>query len=99
MRDTVEAVAKYYIQGGTSETQAASIGSTAWTNKPTDGTLTIRRSKSCGTLTVTTLNCSDGSIPNEQLVVLASSSWTDSTSSMIFPSGLRIQQSETIRVR
>lgn len=99
MRDTVEAVSKYYVQGGTNDTQAASIGSTAWTNKPDGGTLVITRTKTCGTATVTTSNCSDGSIPNEALVVLASASWTDPTSIMIFPNGLTINQSETIRVR
>ena len=99
MRDSVEAIAKYYIQGGTSETQATSIGNTTWTNKPTGGTLTITRSKSCGSTTVTTSNCPDGSIPYEQLVVDATSTWTDPTSIIIFPNGLSLEQSETIRVR
>jgi Flp pilus assembly protein TadG len=101
MRDSVEAVAKYYVQGGTSDTQAAVVGNAAWSNKPSDGTLSIVRTKTCGTLVVAlaTLNCAGGAVPQVKLVVTASSAWTDPTSSTLFPAGLNLVQSETIRVR
>ena len=92
MRDSVEAVAKYYVQGGSKDSQAAVIGNAAWTAMPSGGTLTITRTSSCSGVTVTTANCSDGSVPQIKLLVSETSSWSDPTSSSIFPNGLSIVQ-------
>lgn len=99
MRDSVEAVAKYYVQGGSNDSQAATIGNTAWTSKPSGGNLAITRSSICGATTVTTLNCPDGTLPKVQLVVTATSTFVDPTNLTIFASYLNLTQSETIRVR
>ena len=99
MRDSVEAVAKYYVQGGSNDSQAATIGNTAWTSKPSGGNLAIARSSICGTTTVTTLNCPDGTLPKVQLVVTATSTFVDPTNLTIFANYLNLTQSETIRVR
>ena len=102
MRDAVEAAAKYYVQGGTSDSQAATIVNNAWSAKPDSGTVSTSRMCTCATTPVscnTGTICSDNSIPQISISVKATSSWTDPYSSNIFPNGLALSESENIRVR
>lgn len=102
MRDAVEATAKYYIMGGTSDTQATTIAQSAWVSKPDGGTITVSRVCSClGAVQSCAIGgvCSDNSVPHTSLIVLAASNWSDPYASTIFPNGLALSESETIRVR
>jgi Flp pilus assembly protein TadG len=47
MRDGVEAVAKYYIQGGATDTTAQAIANANWINKPASGVISVTRSCVC----------------------------------------------------
>ena len=102
MRDAVEAAAKYYVQGGSSDSQAAAIATNAWYSAPSDGKLNISRSCSCpGAAAVCGIGviCSDKSIPQVTVLISATSSWNDPYASNIFPNGLALNENETIRVR
>lgn len=102
MRDAVEASAKYYIMGGSSDAKALEIGQSTWSKKPTGGTLTVSRVCSClGVSQSCAIGgvCSDNSVPRTTLIVSAQSTWTDPYGSMIFPNGMALSESETIRVR
>lgn len=102
MRDAVEASAKYYIMGGTSDAKALQIAEATWSKKPTGGTVTVSRVCSClGVNQSCAIGgvCSDNTVPRTSLIVLANSTWTDPYSSMIFPNGMALSESETIRVR
>jgi Flp pilus assembly protein TadG len=104
MRDSVEAVGKYYIQGGATDTTAQAIANATWINKPASGVITVSRACVCvgvsGACTAGVL-CSDPgkSVPEIHLTILATSSWTDPFSSFIFPNGLSLKETEVVRVR
>jgi Flp pilus assembly protein TadG len=102
MRDSVEATAKYYIQGGTTDATARTIAASTWLNKPSGGVVTVTRSCVCasvaGTCTPGAL-CADNTVPEIQLTILATSSWSDPFSSTLFPNGLNLRESEVVRVR
>ncbi|MDE2383839.1 MAG: pilus assembly protein [Alphaproteobacteria bacterium] len=102
MRDAVEAAAKYYVQGGSSDSQALAIAQAAWSVVPKGGTMNVTRSCSCAGASVacgTGVICSDKSIPQVAVLVSAQSNWVDPYSSNIFPNGLALNESETIRIR
>lgn len=102
MRDGVEAAAKYYIQGGSNDVMAQTIATTAWKGKPVTGTVTVTRSCICNTTSVscaTDTACADASVPQIQITLLASNTWTDNVSSIIFRSGIEQRWKETVRVR
>ena len=102
MRDAVETGAKYYVQGGTSDSQAATIMNNAWSAKPTSGTVSTSRICTCPGATVSCnigTICSDNSVPHVSISILAMSNWVDPYASGIFPNGLALTENEDIRVR
>ena len=102
MRDAVEAASKYYVMGGTSDTKAKSIAQAAWATQPSGGQVTVNRVCSClGVALSCAIGgvCSDNTVPHTSLVITATSLWTDPYSSTLFPQGLALSESETIRVR
>ena len=102
MRDAVEAASKYYVMGGTNDTKATSIAQTAWATPPAGGQLTVNRVCSCLGVTLSCAVggvCSDQTVPHVSLIITATSAWTDPYASTLWPQGLALSQSETIRVR
>ena len=100
MRDSVEAAAKYYIQGGTTDDKALAIAQAAWTNKPSDGTVSVTRTCICaGAAASCSGVCSSGSVPEIHLTIVATSTWADPLFNPIFPDGLNLNEREVIRVR
>lgn len=102
MRGSVEVAAKYYIQGGRSDTTALSIAKAAWVNTPADGSVSVSRSCVCASLSVNCgpgIVCSDSSVPQIHLTIAATSTWHDIFSSGIFPYALSLKESEDVRVR
>ena len=101
MRDSIEAAAKYYIQGGTNDSTALAIAEAAWSNKPANGNVNIDRCQICPNQTgcIVGLNCADASVPQIHLTIMATSTWSDPFKSSLFPNGLTLAHSEVIRVR
>ena len=102
MRDAVEAASKYYVMGGTSDTKAASIAQAAWAIQPTGGQVTVNRVCSCLGVALSCAVggvCTDKTVPHTSLIITATSNWTDPYASTLFPQGLALSESETIRVR
>lgn len=102
MRDGVEAAAKYYIQGGSSDTMAKTVATSAWKNKPEKGTVTVTRSCICGDASVDCnagVACSDSSVPQIQITILASNTWSDTLTKTLFKSGIEQTQKQVVRVR
>ena len=102
MRDGVEAGAKYYLQGGSNDATSYSIASKAWAEKPENGKVTVTRmctcvdtSVSCGGGTI----CSDGSVPQIQVAIVGTMTWSSGLSDMLYSQGMLLTQSETVRVR
>lgn len=76
--------------------------STAWKNKPAKGTVTVTRSCICGDASVdcnSGVACSDSSVPQIQITILASNTWSDTLTSTIFKSGIEQTQKQVVRVR
>ncbi len=72
-RAAVDAAAGYYLNGGTSDTDAATVAANAWDAKPADGAIATSRAYKCGT-TASTENatCSGGRTPATYVTVTAS---------------------------
>lgn len=110
MRDSVEAAAKYYIQGGTVADTALSIANTAWTNKPGGGTVAVTQSCVCASTDVSCSGgtlCSSGSIPETHMTIAATSTWTDRYSTALtgfynrwfHATSIQLNETEVVRVR
>lgn len=101
MRDSVEAAAKYYIQGGTTDSKALAIADAAWSDKPSDGTVSVTRTCICaGAAAGCSGLCSSGSVPEIHLTIVATSTWSSPLlTDPILPNGLNLSESEVIRVR
>ena len=110
MRDSVEAAAKYYIQGGTTDATAQSIADTAWNYKPSGGTVAVTRSCICASTSVSCSGgtvCSSGSIPETHLTIVATSTWTDTYSTALtgfynwcfHATSIQLNETEVVRVR
>ena len=102
MRDTVEVAAKYYIQGGTSDSAALSIANAAWVNKPADGSVSVNRTCVCAGALVNCgagVVCGDASVPQIHLTITSTSTWRDDYVNNIYPCHLDLVESEVVRVR
>lgn len=73
MQTAVRASVQYLMNGGTSTTTAQTVGTDAWNNEPTGGTLTINEACYCSgaTHSCATL-CSDNTSPQAFYTVTAS---------------------------
>ena len=102
MHDSIEAAAKYYIQGGTNDTTAQTIAASAWNNKPSDGTVSVTRMCICTNVSVSCSGgtiCSNSSVPEIHLTIAAASTWTYPFSEQYFPDMANMRESEVVRVR
>ena len=102
MRDGVEAGAKYYLQGGSDDATAQAIASKAWAEKPDNGKVTVTRMCTCADTSVScdgSSICSDGSVPQIEVGIVATMTWSTGLSDMLYSNGVLLTQSETIRVR
>ena len=102
MRDAVEATAKYYLQGGSSDSQALTFAGSVWNSRPANATVTVTRSCTCLGVAVSCgsgVICSDNSVPQIYVAIAAQSNWSDPYTPNIFPNGLALTESETVRVR
>jgi Flp pilus assembly protein TadG len=98
MRDSVEAGAKYVVQGGRDTTKARTVAMSAWVDKPGDANINVAQqctcngaAASCGSL------CGDSTVPQSYITIQASATYTDTT-----PFGFEAQpmtSKEVIRVR
>ena len=100
MRDGVEAAAKYYIMGGSSDTTAQNIANAAWSSKPSGGNVTVVRCQICPNQSgcVVSLNCLDTSVPQIHLTITATSTWNDPFHS-VFADSVSMVQTQVVRVR
>jgi Flp pilus assembly protein TadG len=101
MRDSVETAAKYFIQGGASETVAQSLALSAWPNRPADGTVTVVKQCTCGgsAVSCTTNVCADTTRPQIFYDIDASAVYVDMFIATAFLDGFQLQQSEVVRAR
>ena len=102
MRGSVEVAAKYYIQGGTSDSTALSIAKAAWVNIPPDGSVSVSRSCVCASVSVNCgsgVVCGNGSVPEIHLVIAATSTWKDLFTAGVYPYPLSLKERENVRVR
>lgn len=102
MRDAVEVAAKYYIQGGTSDTTSLSFANASWVNKPADGSISVNRSCICVSTTVscgTGVVCSDNTVPQIKMTITATSTWSNLYAQNVYPLSLSLSESEVVRVR
>jgi Flp pilus assembly protein TadG len=101
MRDSVEAGAKYYLQGGSNDATAQSVANGAWENKPNGATVTTTRMCSCAGATVdcTTAICTDQSVPHAQVAIAATVTWKNPLTDIMYQEGVSLSQSEVVRVR
>lgn len=101
MRDAIEVVGKYFLQGGTSEEMALAIAEAAWTGKPSDGTVTLNKTCVCGGVGASCGSvCSDKSIPETYWTIAATLSFKDALFiDPLLPDGVILLEREVIRVR
>ena len=101
MRDGLEVAGKYFLQGGTSQTTAASIATAAWSGKPADGTVAVTKTCICaGAAASCSGVCADGNVPETHWTIEASSVFNDPFFvNPIFPDGLALYEREVVRVR
>ena len=110
MRDSVEAAAKYYIQGGTTDATARTIANSAWTDKPTGGTVAVTQSCVCASVSVSCgagTICSSGSVPEIHKTIMATAHWTDRYSTALtgfynrwfHATSIQLNETEVVRVR
>jgi Flp pilus assembly protein TadG len=73
MESGVRAAVQYAMNGGSSTATAQTLGISAWTSKPTGGTLTATEACICGSGAGTCGQiCQDGSLPQTYMTVTAS---------------------------
>jgi Flp pilus assembly protein TadG len=102
MRDSVEAGAKYYLQGGRDDEVAEVIAAQAWTDKPKTGALSINRQCVCGETSVSCnlgVVCPDESVPKIQITLTAKNVYTDIMTEFVVKDGLPQSQKQVVRVR
>lgn len=75
MRGAVQLAVQYYMNGGQSDSTAASLGLAAWKRRPENSTLTVTRTFRCGLQEVeSTTLCDDGRAPAVFIAVNAAAS-------------------------
>ena len=102
MRDSVEAGAKYYLQGGRDDEIAEVIAEEAWTDKPEIGAVSVERKCVCGSSTVSCdlgVVCTDQSVPKIQITLTAKNVYTDILTEFVVKEGLPQSQKQVVRVR
>lgn len=73
MQSAVRASIQYAMNGGTDMSVAQTQGTSAWSNKPPSGTLTVTKSCLCGSAAGTCGQlCADGSVPSTYVTAVAS---------------------------
>ncbi len=101
MRDSVETAAKYFIQGGASETVAQSLALSAWPNRSAGGTVTVTKQCTCNgsAISCTTNVCADTTRPKIFYNINAAAVYVDMFIATAFLDGFQLRQSEVVRAR
>ncbi len=72
MQSAVRASIQYAMNGGTDMTVAQTQGTQAWSNKPSNGTISVSESCVCGSGAGTCgVLCADGSVPSTYVTAVA----------------------------
>jgi Flp pilus assembly protein TadG len=95
MRSAVDAGARYYLAGGSSDAIAQSLALNAWRNPPSGGAITATRACSCagGAADCNTLCAATAGPPEELVTLSATARW----SAWITP--MNLHEERVVRVR
>jgi len=94
LRGALQTGARYYEIGGTDDTTAQTLATSAWVRRPSDGAITLTRTCRCGTSVVAcTSTCSDNSIPLTFIDLTGSGTFRGMMSTA------RMSEAQQVRVR
>jgi Flp pilus assembly protein TadG len=76
MDEALRVSSQYYLNGGSSDTDAKQLGVSAWVNKPANGKIDIDRLYRCGATSATATTVCSGFVPPATIVRITASGTT-----------------------
>jgi Flp pilus assembly protein TadG len=93
-RSALDVSVQYYMNGGTDDTVATTLGLSGWRHKPANGNITSSRSYRCGDTTATsTTICTGGRTPGTYVTLTATAT---SSQALVHPT---LTLNRVVRVR
>lgn len=94
MSSALQTGARYYQEGGADDDAAKALALSAWRNPPTDASVTVSRTCTCGASAAACSDvCSDETTPKAFVTLSAQSTFKG------FDKASQLSQQETVRVR